>query len=203
MKNQGYHASREYPWQDSGPNVPKTVPNSIYPIGRYSPMHTENYSSMIAALERDARDNPQWYRFRVACLVFLAYFYIGVVLIGGLALLAVTLYGVWWMITHSHMMLRLLRIAIPVVIGLLIFCFSVLRALWVNIDEPHGRVLSREEALPLFQEIDRLRGLLNTPKFDKVILSAEFNAGVKQVPRLGLFGWNKNILVIGVPLMLC
>ncbi|MBC7807706.1 MAG: M48 family metallopeptidase [Akkermansiaceae bacterium] len=157
---------------------------------------------MIAGLERDARDNPQWYRFRVACLVGLAYFYIGVILLSGLALLGGTVYGVWWLFTHSRVHFQMMRIVIPVVIGLLVFCFAILRALWVTIEEPDGRVLAREEALPLFQEIDRLRGLLKTPRFDKVILSHQFNAAVCQVPRLGLFGWNKNILMIGVPLML-
>lgn len=165
-------------------------------------MPNENYSAMIADLERDARDNPQWYRFRVVCLVGLAYIYIGVVLVSGLALLGGTVYGIWWLFAHAHVHFQMLRIAIPVVIGLLVFCFAILRALWVTIEEPDGRVLAREEALPLFQEIDRLRGLLKTPQFDKVILSHHFNAAVCQVPRLGLFGWNKNILMVGVPLML-
>jgi hypothetical protein len=34
-----------------------------------------------------------------------------------------------------------------------------------------------------------------------VLLTADFNAGVMQVPRLGVFGWHRSYLFIGLPLM--
>src|SRR5207248_8888294 len=34
-----------------------------------------------------------------------------------------------------------------------------------------------------------------------VLLDESFNAGVIQIPRLGLLGWQRNYLVIGLPLM--
>lgn len=161
-------------------------------------MTLDRYADLTARLEREAREDPRWYRFRVACLVGVAYFYIGLIVVLALGLLA----GAVWILSHLRMNFRIARVAIPVVFGLLVFCGGVLRALWVVIPEPRGRELKREEALPLFQEIDRLCGLLKTPRFDKVMISPQFNAGVAQVPRLGLFGWNRNILMVGVPLML-
>ncbi len=165
-------------------------------------MTLERYAELTTRLEREARDDPRWYRVRVACLVALAYLYIGLILGFAFALLGGTLWGVWWLIMNAHVMFSILRVAVPLTLGLIAFCFAVLRSLYVTIPEPGGRTLTREEALPLFQEIDRLRGLLKTPQFDKVILTRQLNAGVCQVPRLGLFGWQRNILMVGMPLML-
>ena len=38
-------------------------------------------------------------------------------------------------------------------------------------------------------------------RFDHVLLTEEFNAAVVQIPRLGILGWNRNYLIIGLPLM--
>jgi hypothetical protein len=39
-----------------------------------------------------------------------------------------------------------------------------------------------------------------TPRFHHVLVTDDFNAAVVQAPRLGLFGWYRNYLLIGLPL---
>ena len=40
------------------------------------------------------------------------------------------------------------------------------------------------------------------PKVHEVLLTHDFNAAIAQVPRLGLFGFHKNYLILGLPLMM-
>jgi Zn-dependent protease with chaperone function len=49
--------------------------------------------------------------------------------------------------------------------------------------------------------IDGLRRRLNAPRFHHVLITDDFNAGVVQSPRLGIFGLPRNYLLIGLPLM--
>ena len=49
--------------------------------------------------------------------------------------------------------------------------------------------------------LGELRRRLRTPRLHHVLLTADFNAGVMQVPRLGLLGWHRSYLFIGLPLM--
>jgi hypothetical protein len=48
--------------------------------------------------------------------------------------------------------------------------------------------------------IEALRRSLRAPRFHHVLVTDDFNAGVVQAPRLGLFGWPRNYLLIGLPL---
>jgi len=66
---------------------------------------------------------------------------------------------------------------------------------------PEGRRIRRDEAPLLFAIIDKLRRKLRAPRFHRVLITDEFNAGVVQVPRLGIFGWQRNYLLLGLPLM--
>jgi Zn-dependent protease with chaperone function len=77
----------------------------------------------------------------------------------------------------------------------------VLRSLRIKMEPPAGERLTRAMSPELFRMIDGLRQRLRTPPLDNVLLTPEFNAGVMQVPRLGLFGWHRSYLFIGLPLM--
>ena len=77
----------------------------------------------------------------------------------------------------------------------------VLRSLWITIPEPDGRKLEREHAPALFDLIDEVTAALSGPKIHQVTLSDEFNAGIVQIPRFGMFGWPRNYLLVGLPLL--
>jgi hypothetical protein len=47
-----------------------------------------------------------------------------------------------------------------------------------------------------------VRRQLRSAPFHKVLLVPDYNAAVVQIPRLGVFGWQQNYLLIGLPLML-
>lgn len=154
----------------------------------------EQFDSLVTSLEEVARENPKAYRFRVGLLAALGYAYIFLVLLLVLSLVA----GVVALIVYSgRANIAVLKIALP----LAVFAFLIIRALWVRFEAPEGVPLERENAVPLFQAVDRLRDALKAPAFHRILLTSDFNAAVVQVPRLGIFGWQVNYLLIGLPLM--
>jgi hypothetical protein len=64
-----------------------------------------------------------------------------------------------------------------------------------------GRVLLPGEAPALRATLDELGRELQCRPFDEVRISFDFNASVREIPRLGLFGWPRTILEIGMPLL--
>jgi Zn-dependent protease with chaperone function len=81
------------------------------------------------------------------------------------------------------------------------FLLVMVRALWVHLQPPKGWMLTRADAPDLFQLLDRLRKELQTPPIHVVLVTPEFNAAVSEIPRLGLFGWHRNYLLLGLPLL--
>jgi Zn-dependent protease with chaperone function len=79
--------------------------------------------------------------------------------------------------------------------------WAVGHALWVSIPPPEGRVVTRLETPALFTMLDDLRARLHSAPFHRVVIVADNNAAVRGVPRLGVLGWSRNHLVIGLPLM--
>jgi len=167
--------------------------------------HLTRYDALLMRLEREARDNPAGYRFRLGMIGALGYLFITLCVLFALGLLGgLVAFGAWViaLMRNPVHMIGLAKLLVPAGLGLLAFVGIVLRSLFVHIPEPEGMTLERGLAVPLFREIDRLRASLQVPAFHRVILTDEFNAAVVQVPRLGIFGWQKNYLLLGLPLML-
>ena len=153
----------------------------------------EQFDTLVARLTPEAESRPLWYKTRVFLLAMLGYAYVFGILLMLLAIVAAVLY-----IVSTGRGLRLLSdLAIP----LALFAWFVSKSLWVKIDPPEGRELRKEEAPRLFAAIDDVTRTLRAPRADVVLINDEYNAGVSQVPRLGVFGWHRNYLVIGLPLM--
>lgn len=157
-------------------------------------MTKEEFDALIQQLETYAQRQPASYKLRVGLLAVLGYAYIFFVLAGLLAALAIVLL----FIVHSRWINSAL---IKLFILLLVPIFIVLRSLWVSIEPPKGLELRRQQVPRLFELIDELTKALKAPRFHRVLLNTEFNAAVIQVPRLGLFGWQQNYLLLGLPLM--
>ena len=78
----------------------------------------------------------------------------------------------------------------------------LLKLLWVRFKSPTGYRLTRQEFPLLFNEINNLRNVLQSPKIHQVILTPELNAAIIQTPRLGILGWQNNSLILGLELLL-
>src|SRR5262245_25782628 len=88
-------------------------------------------------------------------------------------------------------------------LGVVLIVFAVTQAgLFLLVDQvpPDGRLLRAGEAPALAALLDSLRRDLQCRPFDEVRISMDFNAGVREIPRLGVFGWPRTILEIGLPL---
>jgi len=79
--------------------------------------------------------------------------------------------------------------------------WAVARVLWVQLTPPEGRVVSRAEAPALHAMLDDLRRRLRASGFYRVVISSACNAGVSEVPRLGVLGWPRHYLELGLPLL--
>jgi len=150
----------------------------------------EEFEGLVGRLEEKAKANPGGYKTRVFLMALLGNAYLGAMLVLIAALLAAAAVSVVW--------LKALGAKIAFVIG--VFLWLVLKALWIRLDPPEGTEVTRKEAPELFAMIEELRRKLRSPRFHHVLVTDEFNAAVVQDPRLGIFGWYRNYLLIGLPL---
>ena len=153
----------------------------------------DRFRPLVAELERLAEARPEAYRRRVMWRAWLGYGYIALVLSGLLAavaaIVAIVIFG-------AHLVLLLK----PALI-LLFMIVAILRALWVKADPPRGEAVTRRDAPDLFAMLDEVRAKVGGPKADAVLIAPDFNAAIVQRPRLGVFGWHRNYVVIGLPLL--
>lgn len=157
-------------------------------------MTHEEYLEMVKRLEEFAGREPKKYALRVGLLAALGYAYV----LGVLAALVALLYLLFWLTYEGG------RINFAVVkFGwvLVALAWVVLRALWVKMPAPEGIRLTRAQAPRLFELADELASKLEAPRVHVLQINGEYNASLAQVPRLGPFGWQRNYLTLGLPLM--
>jgi Zn-dependent protease with chaperone function len=153
----------------------------------------EQFEALVARLEESARRDPKSYRLRVAALALAGYGY----------LVLVVAFLVASMIAALASLVYLKALGVKIAIGIGIFLALVIKAIWVKLDAPTGIEVTANDAPGLMGLVDALRRQLRAPAFHHVLVTSEFNASVVQVPRLGVFGWHRNYLTIGLPLMKC
>lgn len=156
-------------------------------------LSSQQFDAYVARLERVARERPGGYRLRVLLFGLLGYAYA----FGVLGLLLALVVGLGRVAADHGGAILVFKVGIPV----LVLGATVLKAMWVRIDPPDGKPLTRGEAPRLFAEVDAVRKAVDAPPAHRVLLTDDFNAAVSQVPRLGMFGWHRNYLVLGVPLL--
>jgi Zn-dependent protease with chaperone function len=154
-------------------------------------MERAEFEALIERMEGIAAARPQAYRRRVFGLAALGYGYLLLVV---LVLLALTALSVW-----SLVYLKALGVKLVLIVGALLY--AVVRSLWVKHQPPDGVPLGAGEAPRLFSLLEELRQGLQTPAIHTVLVTPDFNAGISQVPRLGMFGVYRNYLILGLPLM--
>ncbi|MBX9658020.1 MAG: M48 family metalloprotease [Nitrospiraceae bacterium] len=158
-------------------------------------MSDTQFEQLVRRLEAYAQNHPTRYKLKVALVAALGYAYVLAVL--GLALGV----GIWLILSlreepSSHLN------SVKLLFGLGVLAAIILRAFWVRVTPPTGYEVYREDAPRLFLLIDKLTTALGTPPFHQVLIVNDLNAAVAQRPRLGIFGWYRNYLLLGLPLML-
>ena len=154
-------------------------------------MTSEQFEALVRRLEVQSQRNPQAYKLKVILLGIAANVYVVTVLIFLLLLFLLAL--------ASIAVLKAFGIKIALVVGA--FLWVVMKALWVRQAPPEGLRIKAKQAPELFRMINALRRELKAPRFHEVLVTDEFNAGVVQISRFGIFGWSRNYLLIGLPLM--
>jgi len=158
-------------------------------------MKREEFEALVRRLEQEALRDPGQYRVKVGLLAGLGYGFILVLLAVAFALVAGTLTV---LLTTGR---TVGGSTIKLLVCGLVLAFTILRALWVTFDRPDGVRLSREDAPELFAVVEEMTRELGAPRFHHIYLNEEFNAAVYQRPRLGVFGWQENNLLVGLPLL--
>jgi hypothetical protein len=153
-------------------------------------MDEERWVQLVERLESRAQADPKGYRRKVVRFAALGYAYIATALSVLLVLAAAVIY------LGIHHPAPLLKLLLP--IGAL--ALVILRSLAVRIEPPEGIPLSRAEAPALHNAIDAVNHSVRGPSLHALLVDSDMNAGVVQVPRLGIFG-SRNYLVTGLPLL--
>lgn len=159
-------------------------------------MNTDAYDALVARLERHAAAHPLLYRIEVVALAMIGYGYLLALLLGSVALVVAFAALAFWKPNAAT-----IKFGLIVGGGAAFFAWAIMRSLWIRLDPPTGRELRPDEAPELFAEVERLRAQLAAPRIHRLVLTDEFNAAMAQTPRLGILGWPRNHLVLGLPLM--
>jgi Zn-dependent protease with chaperone function len=156
-------------------------------------MEEEEFRRLSDRFDSLARSSPRAYRWRVTGLVALGYGYV----LGVVALLVGLNVGVVVLMLRLH--------AFAVMVKLLLaqaaVTWAVLRSLWVRMAPPEGVEVTAAEAPALFRVIAEVRQRLRTRPVHTVLITGDLNASLAQVPRLGVLGWHRNYLSLGLPLL--
>ncbi|OIO71117.1 MAG: hypothetical protein CO186_06985 [Zetaproteobacteria bacterium CG_4_9_14_3_um_filter_49_83] len=148
--------------------------------------------------EQLAKANAGSYKVRLFLFAILGY----MVIFGILASLFGLVGGLGWLAFSSSSLLIMLLLKKKLILLIAPTIWVLLKALWVRFEQPQGYELKRQQAPLLFNELDELQLRLNAPKIHRVLLEPEFNASISQTPRLGIFGWQRNTLTLGLELLL-
>ncbi|PZO38045.1 MAG: peptidase [Pseudanabaena frigida] len=157
-------------------------------------MTQEKFDELVRQLEIYSQQHPNIYKLRVAALAAFGYIYI----FAAIAFLSLCAVLIALIAIYGHFVNKLTVWLFAIVV---VPIFLLLRSLWVTFPAPTGTSLQRKQVPELFALVQRLTKSLQAPQFHHILLTSEFNAAVVQVPRLGLLGWQKNYLILGLPLM--
>lgn len=148
-------------------------------------MEQAQFEALVGRMDKLANAKPKAYRALVLGLAMLGYGYLLFVLLLLVTLLVLTV--------------RAGVVQFVFLIGALLVV--VVRAMWIKVSPPVGEPLTPQMTPALFALLENLQQRLQTPSLHRVLLATNFNAGVAEVPRLGMLGWHRNYLLIGLPLL--
>ncbi|TCT19342.1 Zn-dependent protease with chaperone function [Melghiribacillus thermohalophilus] len=156
-------------------------------------MTEQKYLELIQTFEVQYAQDPQKYRKRLGHFALFGYAYIWLWILVATGLAVASIYVIIFIKGH-YGYFKLLFLS-------LLFLFIVLRAVTFRIKPPGGLEIKKDQAPLLFDMLEDIKKKIQSPKIHKVLITSDFNAAISQVPRLGMFGFHKNYLIIGLPLM--
>ncbi|MEO7497120.1 MAG: M48 family metalloprotease [Massilia sp.] len=160
-------------------------------------MNDEEFGWLVSRLETQSANAPAAFRARVLLISCAAYIVLFLFLLVNL-LVMYWGYAQW----RAHGLRRnVITIGVLGLMSVPVF-YVTLRTLLTRLPAPEGRAISAAEAPLLFDLLDKMRAKLQGPPIHHVLVDAEFNASIAQLPRWGLFGPTVNYLVLGLPFML-
>ena len=144
-------------------------------------------------------------RLKVAALALLGLLILAL-LLGGMGLGLLLLLGVGAAVAFSGGAALILLLKLGKLLALLLIPFwyllkSSVQALFVRLPKPRGQEVTRAQAPALFAAIDAMRSRMKGPPVHHVLVVDEVNAAIVQRPLLGLVGWPRNYLLLGLPLL--
>ena len=159
-------------------------------------MTREEFDRFVKGVESRYRARPAALRLRVAALAVVGYAGLLAVL-AGVTLLAALFFALMFYADTEG------RIVCGIIGGIVLIGGGAmaLRVLLVRVPPPEGRAVSRAETPSLYGLLDELCGALRSSTFHHVLITGTCNASVVQVPRLGALGWQRNYLLLGLPLL--
>lgn len=168
-------------------------------------MDDSRFEKLVTRLESTAQASPSWYMARVLVVVLLGFVILAVAMLFALVPAVLFLALILLLATHGAGVLLLL-FKLGKLIALLILPVwamfkSAVQMLFTRFPRPEGRELTAQEAPALFAQLAELRQKLRTPRIHHVLLTDELNAAIVQYPRFGLFGFEQNYLILGLPLL--
>jgi TonB family protein len=137
-------------------------------------------------------EEPTLSVFGLLLLALFGYAYIFLVTIG---LLVLAVLGGYLLLKFHFYFLAKLALLLVLSAGL------VLKASCVKFTPPEGLLIGPGQAPVLEQLISELALRSGSPKIHTILLNGDFNCGVAEYPRLGILGFHKNILCLGLPLL--
>ena len=168
-------------------------------------MEQDEFEQLVDQLEQKALKDPRAYQFKVLVMAALGFLVLAIAMLFALVPLA-ALAGLVLIViaTGGKALLVLLKLGKLLVILLIptwIMLKSAFKMLFTRFPLPQGRVVTSKEAPKLFESIEKLRQHMRGPEIHCVLLTEDINAAILQHPRFGMFGWEKNYLMLGLPFL--
>ncbi|WP_446011790.1 M48 family metallopeptidase [Candidatus Electrothrix sp.] len=162
-------------------------------------MSDEKYNALLSQSEYMAKNEPDRYRRKVRFLILLGDLYLAAII---LVLLGLLLGSVFILVRDlwAGALGWQTALAVPVLIWAVWLTRMLLMMKGGRKPIP-GIPVSREQAPELYAMIDTLCAQADVRPLRRVLITNEFNASVDQLPRLGVFGWQRKTLLLGLPLL--
>jgi len=159
-------------------------------------MNREEFDQLVRQVEQGIGRRPAALKWRTGLLALLGYAGLLIELIVIFLIAAGFFLAMFWTDSEGKLVCAILGTLVLAGGG-----FAALRTLMVKLPLPRGRVVTAREVPALFATLAELQRELHSAPFHQVLIDTDCNAGVVQVPRLGLLGWPRNYLILGLPLL--